>query len=180
METFFAFLFIFIVFIPIILFYLIIVTSILCSILWIIDKHKTLLGIQPEGTEWSLSKRIKISSILHAIILFPVIMYLCFQNTHMDTPLEYMANHEKISIPRYRVIKTTYPAYLNRGDDYCVDQIVQFGHSPSRIEMNKLNEICRKNNGHYYYEKNFYGGEEVMTIEFDFNNNKAYTRYHKR
>lgn len=139
-----------------------------------------MLGLLPEGTEWSLEKRIKISALLHPILLAAIIV-MCIQDSQEVTPLEYIKDQENISLPKYSIIKTNFPENLNRGDDYCIDQTVKFKKSPSCKDIGKINAMCgRKEDGTLYYRKDFYGGEEVIIIEFDLQNNIAYTRYHKR
>lgn len=174
----FYYLGIFIEIIFIFLCFMIIGIPVLLFILKIIDDRSDKISLPKK-------KRIWIAILGNVVLSLIAGLYIYLEPYRCDWALDIAMERSNLSLPCYFATIVYYPPESNDADDFCVNKTIKFLYSPSKQDIDQLEQLCQKDErwmksgSKYYYNELIFDKELHLDVVIDLNNNKATTKYLK-
>ena len=166
-EIFFVFLCFMIIGIPILLF-----------ILKKIDERSSKISLPRKQRIWI--------AILGNVVLSLIAgLYIYLEPYRCDWAFDMAMEKSNLSLPCYFATNVYYPPESNDADDFCVNKTIKFLYSPSKQDIDQLEQLCQKDErwtkdgNDYHYHEEIFDEELKLDVVIDLNNNKATTKYLK-
>ena len=174
----FYYLEIFIEIIFIFLCFMIIGIPVLLFILKIIDDNSDKISL-------SKKKRIKMAILINVVLSLIAGLYIYLEPYRCDWAFDMAMEKSNLSLPCYFATNVYYPPESNDADDFCVNKTIKFLYSPSKQDIDQLEQLCQKderwtkNGSDYHFHEEIFDEELKLDVVIDLNNNKATTKYLK-
>lgn len=130
-------------------------------------------------------KRIWIAILVNVVLSLISGLYIYLEPYRCDWAFDMAMERSNLSLPFYFATNVYYPPENNNADDFCVNKTIKFIYSPSKQDIDQLEQLCQiderwmKNGSNYHYHEEIFDKELNLDVVIDLNNNKATTKYLK-
>lgn len=133
----------------------------------------------------SKKKRIWMAILVNVVLSLISGLYIYMEPYRCDWALDITMERSNLSLPFYFATNVDYPQENNDADDFGVNKTIKFLYSPSKQDVEQLEQLCQKDErwtkhgSRYHYNELIFDKELHLDVVIDLNNNTATTKYLK-